>query len=332
MNAEDFLSITPYGLVIGGHVTPIDHQYFNPARRDSLHDAYEVYAMADATIVDIQSRASFWGGDEYRLVFSMSCTLFYYYDLVTVLVPDVKAEFDKRQSGEIQDLRVPVKEGQLIGRIGGQTLDFAVWDTESILDGLVVPEHYAHEPWKIHTVDPLDYYTDELKVELLKKYLRTAPPISGKIDYDVDRRLIGNWFLVGTDGYGGGGEDPYWRGHLSLAPNHIDPTAFIVSFGNFGGEALQFAVKGNSPNPAEVSKETGLVKYNLVRYNYREPNGQFWDRESLARDLKLSPSGKIEGCALFKLLDERVLKVESFPGKKCSQVTGFTKRASLYER
>ena len=105
-----------------------------------------------------------------------------------------------------------------------------------------------------------------------------------------------------------------------------------MSFGDFGGEAVQFAVKGNRPNPAQVGQETGLVKYNLVRFNYKNSNGQFWDRESLERYLKLAQDERIEGCALFKLLGERVLKVEPFPGRRCSQVTGFTKKAKLYER
>lgn len=30
MRMEDFSMIIPYGLVVGDHVTPIDHQYFSP--------------------------------------------------------------------------------------------------------------------------------------------------------------------------------------------------------------------------------------------------------------------------------------------------------------
>ena len=56
-----------------------------------------------------------------------------------------------------------MKEGQLIGKIGKQTLDFAVWDTEKPLSGFVIPEHYEREPWKIYTANPFDYFTDEIK-------------------------------------------------------------------------------------------------------------------------------------------------------------------------
>src|SRR3989344_5050634 len=69
MEPEDFSIIIPYGAVIGGHVTPIDHQYFAPSDRNTPPDAYEVYAMADSRLVEIGTRTnSVLGSTEYRLV------------------------------------------------------------------------------------------------------------------------------------------------------------------------------------------------------------------------------------------------------------------------
>src|SRR3989304_6603375 len=204
MKSEDFSMVLPYGLMIGGHVTPIDHQYFSPTVFNSPRDKYEVRAMADSNIVDIQPRVK-PEGTEYRFVFTISCTLFYYYDLVTSLAPDVKKIYDESSSGQIKkSLNMAVKEGQLIGRIGGQALSFALWGTAKPLKGFAIPEHYKGESWKIYTADPLDYYTDRLKKLILSKYVRTASPVSGKIDYDIDGRLIGNWFREGSGGYNGG--------------------------------------------------------------------------------------------------------------------------------
>ena len=89
MKSEDFSMVLPYGLMIGDHVTPIDHQYFSPTVFNSPRDTYEVRAMADSNIVDIQPRVR-PEGTEYRFVFTISCTFFYYYDLVTSLAPEVK--------------------------------------------------------------------------------------------------------------------------------------------------------------------------------------------------------------------------------------------------
>ena len=75
----------------------------------------------------------------------------------------------------------------MIGYIGGHALDFGVYDWEVSLPGLINPEAYtSREPWKIHTVDPFQYYPKEIRDELLSKMIRSVEPRAGKIDYDVD--------------------------------------------------------------------------------------------------------------------------------------------------
>ena len=335
MNFDDFSMILPYGGVIDNHVTPIDHQYYSPTVFNSPRDAYPVYAMADARLVDIQPRDTD-RGREYRMVFSMTCTFLYYYDLVTSLSPDILAAFENRG---FRGLDIAVTSGQEIGRIGGQTLDFAVWDTTKPLTGFVKPESYQAESWKIYTADPLDYAAPEVGEQMLAKYIRTVEPRSGKIDYDIDGRLIGNWFLEGTNGYAGSAEGTamgsYARSHLSIAPDQIDPTAFIASFGDYQGRPAQLSLSRTSPNPSEVAVETGLVEYDLFNWQWREGNGRDWDRFSFPSALPLTlfnegfPS---QGCALFQLIEDGQLKMEAFPGKTCRQVSGFTGAAKFYAR
>lgn len=332
MKPEDFSMVLPYGLVIGGHVTPIDHQYFSPTDFNSPRDKYEVRAMADATIVDIGPRTND-KGTEYRLVFTISCSLFYYYDLVTSLAPDIKKTYD--EAGGKQSVSIPIKEGQFIGRIGGQTLDFAVWDTEKPLKGFAIPDHYKGEAWKIYTADPLDYYTPELKKLILSKYVRTVEPLSGKIDYDIDGKLVGNWFKEGTGGYAGGGAGgDYYKNHIAVVPDAYDPTSIVFSIGDFSGEAKQFGVKRNVPDPKDVSVSTGLIKYELIQQDWMVAStGQNWDRMSLVKGLKAkNHDERVDGVALLQLLEDRKLKAEVFPGKTASQVSVFTANAVMYER
>jgi hypothetical protein len=340
MKAADFTMVIPYGLVVGDHVTPIDHQYFSPADYQSPVNAYEVRAMGDGRITSIGAREnSFLGATEYRMVFTQTCTFHYYYDLVTGLAPDLKAAFDASAKGNYytqNGFNFEVKAGQVIGYIGGRTLDFAVWDTTKPLAGFVVPEHYAAESWKLYTADPLDYYTDELKRFILSKYVRTAEPVSGKIDHDIDGRLIGNWFREGTD-YGGpigatqhgpGGE----RGHLAIAPEHLDPTTFVISIGDYQGKSAQFAVKGNAPWPADISAKSGPMKYELVQIDYTKPDGSHWDRTSFIRSPRMRGGSTVQGTVLVQLLEDRKLKFEAFPGKTAAQVSGFTDQARIYTR
>lgn len=327
MDPGDFSIVIPYGLMIDSHVTPIDHQYFSPKNYNSPLDAYEVYAMGDALITDIQTRERNHKGksfQEYRLVFTITCTYFYYYDLVTSLEPGIK-------------VGSKVKEGQLIGYIGGQTLDFAVWDTTKPLDGFVIPEHYIGEPWKIYTADPLNYYSDELKELILSRYIRTADPISGKIDHDIDGKIIGNWFLEGTEGYAGkdGGTQfaKYWSGHLAIAPDHIDPTGIIVSIGDFEGNPEQFIIQDLVIHPKKVGTDTGIVRYELGQYSYIKPDESHWDRNSLSKGLKIVPNVQSPThCVLIQLMENRRLKIEYFFNEECSDGLEFTDRAKFFTR
>lgn len=341
MKFADFGVLLPYGLVTGGHVTPIDHGYFSPADVHSARDAYEVYAMADGAIVDISLRSQVTGSaakvHEYRFVFSHTCTFLTYFDLVTSLAPDIKEVFDANQKNGYFSGNIPVKAGQLVGSIGGQTLDYAVWNTEKPLTGFIHPEHYASENWKIYTDDPFAYFTPELSAKLLKRNPRVAEPLSGKIDYDIQGKLIGNWFREGSNYYEGDrtiSNGAYWGGHFSIAPNYIDPSVFTISLGDFEGEAMQFISKTNSPLPEHVSVESGIVKYDLVSWAFKKSNGQYWDYFTPAQNLRLvvPENSPTKGCLVLQMLEAEKLKFELFPGKTCVKVKNFTASALIYTR
>lgn len=331
MNAADFNLLIPYGLVVGDHVTPIDHQYFQPTVFQSPRDTYPVFAMADAHVVDIQPRYTPNHGTDYRLIFAHSCTSIYYYDLVTSLTGPVKAAYDK----DPNNINLAVTSGEQIGAIGGQTLDFALWDTHTHLSGFVNPDSYNGEAWKIYTTDPFPYYTPQLRAIVEAKDPRVAQPIAGKIDYDIDGKLIGNWFQQGTGGYHDLKLNPasdYSKTHLSIAPSLYDPSHFIISLGDFGGQATQFAAQGNTPDPASVSQQTGLVKYSLTRFSYTKADGSPWDQMGYTPAPKLVEGGQMEGCLLVQLTDNRTLKAESFVKQNCSAVAGFDSSAKIYTR
>ena len=349
MRIEDTAMLIPHGLMVGGHVTPIDHGYFEPKDRQAGRDAYEVRSWADGEVVQIQHRTQGpednpqAGGkkSEYRLVITHSCTFLTYFDLITSLAPELQSAFDRagaeKSGGQSAKVRIPVKAGQLLGRIGGQTLDYAVWDTEKPLKGFLVPEHYKAEEWKVYTGDPFEYMTEEVRNQLLAINLRTAPPVNGKIDYDQDGRLVGNWFQQGTNYYEGDrqttqGGGQFWGGHLAVAPHHIDPDVFVVSFGNFGGKAEQFVVVGNAPRPEEVTVESGLIKYELTQFSMSDPNGEPWNGMTYIRGAKVMPNQQVAGCALFQLTADRTLRMEPFPEQPCARVPGFTGQARTYER
>lgn len=326
---EDIELIEPIGLMNGGHVTPTDHGYYYPKNwkpQDDPSKFTDVMAPADGVITEISLVGNVRG--DYRMLIHHTCTFYTIYIHLKELSPRIL-----QITGEITRHAYPnihVSAGEVVGR--ANSFDFSVHDEEVTLSGFIVPEHY-NEPWKIHTVDMFDHFVEPIRSQLLAKNVRQAEPRGGKIDYDIDGRLVGNWFLENTGGYGGntvGGN--YWTGHLAFAYNGIEPSMIIISMGNYSNEAKQYAVKGNAPNPATVSVASGLVKYELVSFDYITSEGGTWNRISFAKILNSTRSNYVEGVVLVQMVGDRKIKFEAFPGKTASEVSGFTANAKFYER
>lgn len=327
MNINDVASFTPYGITAGAHVTPIDHLYFYP--KAGPRDKYPVYAMADGFITEITVRGvNVDSGEkrppEYRYMIQHSCQTISYFDLVTKLDQSILNEYPDAATKGMTG-RFPVKAGQEVGRIGAQSLDTAVYNMELTLPGFIHPEMYKAEPWKIHTDDFFSYFSEEHQAQMLALSQRKVKPYSGKIDYDQPGKLIGNWFIEGTNGYegankygmGDGTGRGYWSGHLSIHYHYINSTDIVISLGEFkDGDPQAFAVKGNAPDPASVSKDSGIVKYELTQL-------------SLSHESKVSD--RVLGVVLFQVLDGEKLKVEISPDKTAAQVSGFVS-PTVYER
>ncbi|TSC65653.1 MAG: Uncharacterized protein CEO22_396, partial [Candidatus Berkelbacteria bacterium Gr01-1014_85] len=107
------------------------------------------------------------------------------------------------------------------------------------------------------------------------------------------------------------------------------------SIGNFKGEAKQFGVNGNSPDPKTINQASGLVKYELVNYEYFDQStGRSWRTsdgpvsQPAAKNLPQTTAG----VALVQLISDRQLKLEIFTDQSTDSVTQFTDKAQLYER
>lgn len=328
MKIEDIGRIEPYGLMVDAHVIPTSHGYISPVDFHSERDKYPVFAIADGFIVNISHRGQFIGDnqkdrptDEYQMYFEHSCTFYTYYDLLTSLAPEIEREVGKLTGFEHKQVRIPVKAGQLVGRIGGQTVDFAVWNFEKEPAYFVNPKSYAGDEDRFYLDGMFKYFAEPLRSQLLAKNIRTSQPRTGKVDYDEEGKLVGNWFREGSGGFNGlpgkerKPEYRYWDGHLAIVYDYVYPTQIKFSIGNFEGKAAQFTVKGNSPDPAAVGIDSGQIKYELQ-----------------STVSQRSPGGSLAGTVLLQLIEPTKLKLEIFPEKTADQVSGFTAKASIYER
>ena len=332
MDPKDISTIAPEGGFGGAHVTPIDHEYYYGLNQTAAADTYPVYAVMDGNL----NAVGFVSGQKtsWNITLSHSCTFMAYYNLMTSLSPTVMSKLPANWKQISGNVKIPVKAGDIIGYSGGQSLDFQLANTEKTLPGLLYHNAYNFaEPIKINGVKPLDYFSADVKTAILPKYLRSAEPQDGKYDYDMAGEAVGNWFTVGSNGYGGtgasGDENAKALGHLSLAYDSIDPTALVLSTGNYQGKPQVFAVKGTA-DWTKITKTSGLAKIELAQGALTSPDGKRWTGGYVA-GLKYVP-GITMATALLQMTDDAHLKVELVPGKNPNQVSGFSTAAVMYDR
>ena len=229
-------------------------------------------------------------------------------------------------------MSIEIAAGDPIAVLGGSSFDYSLHDETKSLTGFQVPVHYEGEPWKVHTVDPFDYMSDEVAAALLPKNVRQVEPYGGQIDYDVPGSLAGNWFMDGTVDYGGGGlgTDRYWNGHLSISYDHIDPSEIRISVGRDIGLTSDdcrvcggvYAVKNNAPDPATVTAADGIVKYEMT--------GRM--RPFVENPGRSVSDGVLLGTFLAQVIDDATIRVEFVPWTDASSVQGFSGASVLYRR
>jgi len=328
---ENLGHIKPMGLMGGGgHITPTDHMYFlTPDWFSECEIINDIFPPADGVVTSIQLMTSKLGTAsefefDYRIVIKHTSTISSIFIHIDELSSKI-AVFAPTEQSEVE-VQISVEAGELIGRWRGQ-LDYSVVDADVTLSGFVNPDRYEFEDFKIHCADPFNYFNESIRSQMLEKNLRTVEPYGGKIDYDVDGRLIGTWFSQTTI------SDVLWEYNcISIAYDYLDPSFIVVSFGDYDGTPRVCGIADNPLIPADVSVETGVVKYELYKYWYVDEQGSWWDEESLVKNLVAKNRDSIEGVGMFQLIDDRTLKVEAFPNKTADEVDGFTDNYRIYER
>lgn len=336
--------IIPMGRVQDSHVTPTDHQYIIP--KETLSGSlvtdnpklYEIKAPKDGYIVTIelfkepveQAYRKDPYANNYLVVFEHSCDFYTRLIHIDTLSDKVNSSFSFSNPNDqhpYAQTRIAVKEGEVIGTVGPHSFDFQIMDTTFKNKDILMPENI--DWFSPYTVDTFDYISSPLRNELLQKNLRKREPLGGKIGYDKAGKLVGIWFKVGRDK---NERAEYWTNNLSIVYDHIDESQIRVSLGNFGGYPKAFGVKGNAPDPANVDKNSGIVKYELVKFDYYDSSGKVWDAINFVPDLVAKNTQELAGTVLFQLMEDGRLKIETFPGKISDQVSGFTSNARIYER
>lgn len=334
LDINNLAYIVPMGRMWGDHVTPTDHQYWVSPGMQSDANQFPVYAPAAGTITSIE-RMPQQGpmADDYRVLMNFDCNRGAIFIHLHSLAPKLQSALNHQDRAQTS---ISISSGELIAHSNGN-FDFSVTDQAITLPGFMYPAHYQSESWKVHTVDPFDYFTEPLHTQLTQKSLRQSTPRGGKIDYDISGTLAGNWFITGTTYEGSSNTSSpsaaYFRGHLSFAYDHIDPQTMTISTGDYQGKSQQFVVMDNGPDPRDVNTHSGRIKYQLANLQYyHSATKQPWDGNSFASDIVARPGQQFYGTMLIQLIDDNNLRLEIFPNLSANHVNTFTAQAKTYQR
>lgn len=300
LNLAEIRSIIPLGNLNprGGHIFPTDHIYLDYDHREGL----PVRAAASGRVFAIRGQMR---GD-LKIEVQVNERFSYY---VGHVLP-------------VKGLGVgsTVKGGEVIGCTSGRSLlDFGCVDSEVTLRGFVNPDRYPEST--LHCVSPLKLYDDPLRRQLHSKVLRDGTDKDGRIDCDIAGHLVGNWFLEGLSVVDSSrGSPAIWAKQLAFAYDVHQPQARLVSIGGTIAPASLYGLSAVSPDPAEISVTSGLVRLLLTRPDPGQTT---------------PPRGKamsVPGVLLVQMFAPNRVKVEFFHDRTGEEVTGFTESARIYER
>ena len=145
---------------------------------------------------------------------------------------------------------------------------------------------------------PVQYFDEPVRSAIIAKVKRTGGEIDGRIDYDVDGTLSGNWYAedLPVEVSARGGEQYYGVRKLAFARDVFSPERPRISIGGLGMTGLWGAPAG-SPYFTTVTPASGLTTFRLLSIG--EPQAPPLDSQA--------------GWLLVQLLDSTHLKIEASP-------------------
>jgi hypothetical protein len=346
--------IVPMGAMLTSHITPIDHIYiYFPSNFGQAIEkpagTYLVTSPAAGKIVSVEDFAKTNGYPyaDYRIVISHSCNLYSVFIHVGKLIGPAAQIASKIGTSGSWSGSVAVKAGEAVSDDSEKpNFDYSLFDGTKKLKGFANLKSYGQaEQWKPWTADILSYLPKSLKSAYEDKFLATASPIGGRIDWDLSGTAQGNWFVQNTNGYRGVGNQGaaydnhgkvargYWDTHLAIAPDAIDRNATIFSIGDWEGCPCQFVSKDPNVSGSTIKSSSGVTVIELTEFEFKSPTGETVDRSQPTKGYKVVSSGPVVGLLAIQVNANGTMKVEKLPGKTSkSDFMAFSSAAKVYVR
>jgi len=279
------------------HTLPTDHIYFY--HQLGLPAASRpIVVPASGTVTYVLTPDS---SGEVKVGIRVNGTFLYYFDHIN-LAPGI-------------GVGTLLQAGSALGTSSGIAFDFAVVNY-GIRVGFVNPNRYGGGSSDTLSTDaPLKYFVEPIRSQFYAKVRRDGPDLDGRISYDLDGTLSGNWFAEDLPpSLSQGGDMSSGTRQLAFARDSWHPDRLRVSVGGLGMTGL-YGVPPDTADFATVTPASGAVVYRLL--NSGEPGG---------------PPGVDQlGLLVVQMLDAQRMKVEAVPDR-ISRTAAFSANAQIYVR
>lgn len=302
-------------------VFPVDHGGFHHIELGVPEPLTPVYAMADGQIRSLgKSGPDNWVDIKYSTTISTKL------GHVGIFENFILEQTGPLIDGQPHFINIDVNKGQVIAYVSSfSALDIGLHDLD-IENNFLYPEQYGFELRYASSI--FNYFREPVKSELLTKAIRQQEPRGGKVDYDVNGTLAGNWFLPGSTDFAD------FDKHFAIGYDHIygDRIAIYDGYARFAQNDFTYFyswVKNNGPLPETVDLAYGVVKYEMVPRRWVDRiDSVTWKLNSLAG----VDEQTVSGVFLFEMLDTETMQTEFFSGKLADEVTGFSGNQRIYIR
>ncbi len=200
-----------FGAIGQIRVIPKSHGGFGLADYSFENPDIPVYAMSDGIIYNIRYEEVISNNDpdlpsefrnqeydDYALEIYLTKTALMHYGHLSKLAPEIVEAAGTLQFGRgvANSVNIPIEAGLIIAYIGRHPgFDIGLEDTKRQAS-FANPSRYT--PEYMGSLPFTDFLTSDLREKVWEINPRTVPPRGGKVAYDVEGTLSGNWFLLGT--------------------------------------------------------------------------------------------------------------------------------------
>ena len=307
VDTSDIGYIIPLGhLAPPRHTRPSDHIYFMDIPAGTI-----LYAPASGKVLDTYTFDEGNGQFDNRITIGVTNTASYYF-MHLLLDDGIK-------------IGCKIKTGQRLGTLGAANM--IGFDMGAMVKTINLPfiDPKLYGLGSLHCDSPIKHFPKNMQNALYAKVRRLGPEKDGKICYDIDGKLSGNWIAEDATTFDPLKTDNYASYFVSFVYGNYDPSKMTISIGNDsfftsvnGNSSFQsvklFYIQNDATKFEDVTPATGKQMY------------QLYGTSEFGSNLN-----QHEGLLIVQMMVNQKIKIELFDDTTAND-HDFTSNAKIYVR